>query len=212
MDDEPLDSQAEEEEEKETRSEQLARLNPLLLEACRRNQTASILSLIEEMADPMVEDQSHTSSNHHRATPANSFTFGRKKCSPLHWAAYKGQLKVCHLLLAQKISPLEQDALGNTVLHQAAAGGSLEVTACILSQGADVFKLNKRGHTAFDVCTVLPVQKLLKHCMMVPVCHITGRIFSQTVLRFLCSWTHVVVCREAAHRMWVYETATKYTD
>lgn len=99
-----------------------------------------------------------TSSNHHRATPANSFTFGRKKCSPLHWAAYKGQLKVCHLLLAQKISPLEQDALGNTVLHQAAAGGSLEVTACILSQGADVPIYNSLIHRVilfyFDVVRV----------------------------------------------------------
>ncbi|CAD7945206.1 unnamed protein product [Amoebophrya sp. A120] len=224
---EPIDSQAEEEEEeKETRSQQLARLNPLLLEASRKNVTSEILSLIEEMADPCVEDSNQWSplmwaSNHGNEPVVRSLleqnchatyqqsAHTRRKCTPLHWAAFRGHLKVCWLLLKQKISPLEVDALGNTVLHQAAAGGSLEVTSAILSQGADVFKLNKRGHTPFDMCTVVPVQKLLKHCMMAPTCHISGRGFSSTVLRFLCSWTHVLVCREACSRMWAFENPTK---
>ncbi|CAD7950846.1 unnamed protein product [Amoebophrya sp. A25] len=265
--DAPFDSQAEEEEEeeKETRSQQLARLNPILLEACRCNHTSNIISLIEEMADPMVEDENQWSpiiwaSSHGNeevlrrllveqahapyqragtslesmgmlpgspssasggprpSSPtspvaasmiAGGCGVGKKKHTPLHWAAYRGHLRIVWLLLQQKMSPIESDGLGNTVLHQAAAGGDHDVTAVILSQGADVFMKNKRGHTAFDMCTNVPTQKLLHHCMQTKACVITSKGFSATVLRYLCSWTHAVVCKEAAVRMWVYENAKR---
>lgn len=101
-----------------------------------------------------------------------------------HWASYKGHLRVIWLLLAQSLSPTEKDVLGNTVLHQGAAGGDLEVVKCILSQGVDVFAKNDRGHTPFDLCTVPPVQRLLKNCMDCRACNLTGKQFSGSVFRY----------------------------
>ena len=59
----------------------------------------------------------------------------KKKHSPLHWAAFKGHLKTVWLLLGlAELDPNDRDAIGNTVLHQAAAGGHLDVVLCLLAQ------------------------------------------------------------------------------
>lgn len=92
-------------------------------------------------------------------------------------------MRIVWLLLLENLSPLEVDSIGNTVIHQGAAGGNLDVVKCLLSQGCDVFAKNERGHTPFDMCTVPPVQKLLKMCMEVRACQITGRQFSGSVMR-----------------------------
>ncbi|XP_026192911.1 uncharacterized protein LOC34624238 [Cyclospora cayetanensis] len=70
------------------------------------------------------------------------------KEQPLHWAAYKGATRIFHVLLKAGFSPHVMDSLGNTVLHQAAAGGSLEMVKAVLSLGIPVEKRNARGHTA----------------------------------------------------------------
>merc|ERR1719310_1683652 len=130
----------------------------------------------------------------------------KKKHSPLHWAAFKGHLKVLWLLLGQNLSHHEKDQIGNTALHQAAAGGSLDCTKCLMGQGADVFAKNDRGHTPYVLCTVPEVQALLQRAMKVVACKASGKQFSSTVLRYLCSFSLDVFCQKEVWQMYVYES------
>jgi len=132
----------------------------------------------------------------------------KKKHSPLHWAAFKGHLKVLWLLMAppHSLSHHEKDAIGNTALHQAAAGGSLECAKCLMAQGVDVFAKNDRGHTPYALCTVPEVQMLLQKAMKEAACKATGKQFSSTVLRYLCSWSLDVFCESAVFQSVVYES------
>ena len=57
----------------------------------------------------------------------------RAATSPLHWACWKGHLRVVWMLLLNNMSPLELDSEKNTPLHLAAAGGHLEIVKTLLS-------------------------------------------------------------------------------
>lgn len=218
-----------EEEDAEDVAERQRGLNPELLSACMKNDTDRALSLIEQQADPRCEDTRQWSpliwaASHGNETltrllisknAAMEYAYDdsngkvrRKKHSPLHWAAFKGHLKVLWLLMAppQNLSHHERDAIGNTALHQAAAGGSLECCKCLMAQGVDVFAKNDRGHTPFLLCTVQEVQTLLEKAMTTLSCKATGRQFSSTVLRYLCSWSLDVFCESAVTLSRVYET------
>jgi len=130
----------------------------------------------------------------------------KKKHSPMHWAAFKGHLKVLWLLLRQNLSHHEKDQIGNTPLHLAAAGGSLECASCLMAQGVDVFAKNDRGHTPFALCTVPEVQELLKSAMSCKACKATSKQFSSTVMRYLCSWSLDAFCESAVTQQLVYES------
>eukprot|EP00933_Yihiella_yeosuensis_P039227 TRINITY_DN33170_c0_g1_i1.p1 TRINITY_DN33170_c0_g1~~TRINITY_DN33170_c0_g1_i1.p1 ORF type:complete len:501 (-),score=141.43 TRINITY_DN33170_c0_g1_i1:82-1584(-) len=203
-------------------------LNPELLAACMRNDTEAAMKLIEQGADPCCEDQRQWSpliwaASHgnealtrllikHAAADVykydeNTKQVQKKKHSPLHWAAFKGHLKVLWLLMAppQSLSHHERDAIGNTPLHQAAAGGNLQCAKCIMAQGCDVFAKNDRGHTPYALCTAPEVQQLLQKAMSSVACKATGKQFSSTVLRYLCSWSLDVFCDSAVTQTLVYE-------
>mmetsp|Transcript_53797 Transcript_53797/g.125766 ORF Transcript_53797/g.125766 Transcript_53797/m.125766 type:complete len:498 (+) Transcript_53797:57-1550(+) len=207
--------------------EKVEKLNPELLSACMRNDTETVMKLIESAADPCCEDQrqwspliwaaSHGNETLTRlliqqgATEVYKYDDSqgkvkKKKHSPLHWAAFKDQKKVLWLLLGQNLSPHEKDQIGNTALHQAAAGGSLECAKCLMAQGADVFSRNNRGHTPYALCTAPEVQNLLQRAMDTVACKATGKQFSSTVLRYLCSWSLEVFCETAVTQMYVYES------
>eukprot|EP00921_Rhytidocystis_pertsovi_P023979 GHVQ01038497.1.p1 GENE.GHVQ01038497.1~~GHVQ01038497.1.p1 ORF type:complete len:527 (+),score=49.89 GHVQ01038497.1:137-1717(+) len=128
----------------------------------------------------------------------------RAKHSPLHWAAFKGHLRVLWLLLREGVSPHDKDVLGNSVLHQAAAGGHLETVKCLLSQGTDVFQKNDRGHTALALATTPSVVEVLEKAMAANACKTTGRQFSYKVLRFMCSLTEDFFCHDAVYRTFVH--------
>lgn len=204
-------------------------LNPELLKACEGNNTVEALRLIEAAADPCCEDHRQWSpliwaaSHGNEALTRFLIRHGahevyqydesqgkvkKKKHSPLHWAAFKGHLKVLWLLIAppQSLSHQEKDAIGNTPLHQAAAGGKLECAKCLMAHGVDVFAKNDRGHTPFALCTAPEVQSLLQRAMKEPACKATGRQFSSTVLRYLCSWSLDVFCESAVTQTLVYES------
>jgi len=205
------------------------KLNPKLLNACMRNDTEEATQLIMALADPWYEDSRQWSpmiwaANHGNDSltrllisrnAADVYKYDesqgkaiKKKHSPLHWAAFKGHLQVLWLLMAppQNLSHHERDAIGNTPLHQAAAGGSLECCKCLMAQGVDVFAKNNRGHTPFALCTVPEVQELLKKAMECKACKATGRQFSATVMRYLCSWSLDVFCETAVTQLFIYET------
>eukprot|EP00747_Dinoflagellata_sp_TGD_P162464 gnl/TRDRNA2_/TRDRNA2_180111_c0_seq1.p1 gnl/TRDRNA2_/TRDRNA2_180111_c0~~gnl/TRDRNA2_/TRDRNA2_180111_c0_seq1.p1 ORF type:complete len:502 (+),score=157.56 gnl/TRDRNA2_/TRDRNA2_180111_c0_seq1:103-1608(+) len=208
-------------------AEREAKLNPELLQACMKNDTETAKRLIAEGADPCCEDARQWSpliwaASHGNETltrlliqynAADVYKYDesqgkvkKKKHSPLHWAAFKGHLKVLWLLLGQNLSHHERDQIGNTALHQAAAGGSLECTKCLMGQGADVFAKNDRGHTPFALCTVPEVQGLLQKAMDTVACKATGKQFSSTVLRYLCSWSLDVFCETAVTQTYVFES------
>jgi hypothetical protein len=201
--------------------------NPDLLQACMKNDTEAALALVEKSADPCCEDGRQWSpliwaASHGNETltrqliklnAADVYKYDgiegkvkKKKHSPLHWAAFKGHLKELWLLLGQNLSHHERDQIGNTALHQAAAGGSLECTKCLMAQGADVFAKNDRGHTPYALCTMPEVQRLLQSAMDALSCKATGKQFSSTVLRYLCSWSLDVFCDAAVTQTFVYES------
>jgi len=205
------------------------KLNLELLKACESNLTDETIRLIDQAADPCCEDSHQWSpliwaASHGNETltrllikrnAADVYKYDetqgkvrRKKHSPLHWAAFKGHLKVLWLLMAppQNLSHHEKDSIGNTALHQAAAGGSLECCKCLMAQGVDVFAKNDRGHTPYALCTVPEVQSLLQKAMKEAACKATGKQFSSTVLRYLCSWSLDVFCESAVVQMMVYES------
>jgi len=203
------------------------KFNPELLSACMKNDTEAAIALMEKGADPCCEDNRQWSpliwaASHGNETltrhliklgAADVYKYDgvegkvkKKKHSPLHWAAFKGHLKELWLLLGQNLSHHERDQIGNTALHQAAAGGSLECTKCLMAQGADVFAKNNRGHTPFALCTVPEVQGLLDSAMAKPACKATGKQFSSTILRYLCSWSLDVFCEAAVTQTFVYES------
>lgn len=217
-------------DDSEDEAERKRGLNPELLAACMKNDTGSAIRLIEQQADPRCEDSRQWSPLIWAASHGNEtltrllisknaaleykyddvigVKIRRKKHSPLHWAAFKGHLKVLWLLMAppQSLSHHERDAIGNTALHQAAAGGSLECCKCLMAQGVDVFARNDRGHTPYLLCTVPEVQSLLESAMNTLSCKATGRQFSSTVLRYLCSWSLDVFCESAVTLLRVYES------
>merc|ERR1712232_722222 len=194
-----------------------------------RNDTEAALSLIEQGADPCCLDERQWSPLIWSASHGNvqlmrllvsrgaaetykydeQHTGKKQKHSPLHWAAFKDHLKILWILMAppHSHSHHEPDAIGNTALHQAAAGGSLECVKCLMAHGCDVLAKNNRGHTPYVLCTVPEVQELLKNAEETLVCkaHGCGKQFSSTVLRFLCSWSLDVFCDTAVTPMMVYE-------
>lgn len=226
MAEEPKD---EEFDDGEGEAEELAKLNPELLAACMRNDTDAAIALMEQGADPCCEDSRQWSpliwaAQHGNDTltrlliqkgAAEVYKYDetpgikvkKKKHSPLHWAAFKGNINVLWLLMAppQNLSHHERDAIGNTPLHQAAAGGSLECAKCLMAQGVDVFAKNDRGHTPYALCTVPEVQILLDKAMKTVACKATGKQFSATVLRYLCTWSLEVFCDSAVNQIYVYE-------
>merc|ERR1719163_565767 len=191
-----------------------------------KNDSEVAVRLLEQQADPSCEDSRQWSpliwaASHGNETltrlliqagAADVYKYDesggkakKKKHSPLHWAAFKGHLKVLWLLLGQNLPPGEQDQIGNTALHQAAAGGSVECTKCLMAQGADVMAKNDRGHTPYALCTVPDVQRLLASAMNTVACKATGKQFSSTVLRYLCSWSLDVFCEAAVTQTYVFE-------
>jgi len=75
-----------------------------------------------------------------------------------------------------------------------------------MAQGADVFAKNDRGHTPYALCTVPEVMRLLQSAMDALSCKATGKQFSSTVLRYLCSWSLDVFCEAAVKQEYVYES------
>ncbi|CEM38591.1 unnamed protein product [Vitrella brassicaformis CCMP3155] len=128
----------------------------------------------------------------------------RRKHTPLHWAAFKGHLRVLWLLLRANLDVSTRDALGNTVLHSAAAGGDLTTVKCVLSQGIDISCKNDRGHKALELATAPAVKSLLERAMATLSCKITHKQFSYKVLRFMCSWTEEFFSEEAVIKTYAH--------
>merc|ERR1711865_571892 len=61
-------------------------------------------------------------------------------------------------------------------------------------------------HTPYALCTVPEVQRLLMSAMNSVACKASGKQFSSTVLRYLCSWSLDVFCDMAVTQTFVFES------
>ena len=121
---------------------------------------------------------------------------GRKPVnSPLHWASYKGHIRVVWLLLRSGISPDEVDTCGNNALHLAATGGHLDVVKVLMSEGFDVGATNLYGNTAFDLADNSEVRSLLSLANKEKACF-SGKQFSVKRRRFFCTHSEHFYCEE----------------
>jgi ankyrin repeat protein len=69
--------------------------------------------------------------------------------SALYWAASKGQLEVCRLLINSNANINIQTSGGDTPLHVAISEGKVDVVALLLSRGADT-QIKFDGKTALE--------------------------------------------------------------
>ena len=121
----------------------------------------------------------------------------RMKHTPLHWACFKGNERVVWLLLNAGLSPETVDKLGNTCLHQAAAGDSYSTIVTLLGFGVDVFACNDRRHSPLLLCSSNDCATLINRSMNAKICQATGKQFSGEERKFLCSVTMNFFCKSS---------------
>ncbi len=114
--------------------------------------------------------------------------------SPLHWAAFKGYLRIVWILLKAKFSPYDIDACGNTSLHLAATGGSVDVLKCLMSEGFDLSVRNWYGNTSLDLADKPETRELLQKATRQKECYASGTGFSAAVLRYFCTHSGRFYC------------------
>jgi ankyrin repeat protein len=81
--------------------------------------------------------------------------------SPLHWAAFKGHLRIVWRLMSAGLDIHDVDACGNSALHLAVAGDNQPVVLSLLSNGADLNAKNYYGNSPLDLTTKSDMRKTL---------------------------------------------------
>lgn len=84
---------------------------------------------------------------------------------PVHLAALRGNPTELNRLLAGGADPNATDALGQTVLHAAAASGSVAVVDAVIAAGGDASldALDANGRTPLSVAAMLRSTRIQKH-------------------------------------------------
>jgi ankyrin repeat protein len=100
------------------------------------------------------------------ANPAAVNAFAYDGWTPLHLAAFFGRQPAAERLLAAGagLSTLSRNALHNTPLHAAVAGGHVDVSLLLIDAGADVNVADAGGHTPFHIAAeggYVPVARAL---------------------------------------------------
>jgi ankyrin repeat protein len=98
--------------------------------------------------------------------PATVNAFAYDGWTPLHLAAFFGRKPAVARLLAAGagLSTLSRNALHNTPLHAAVAGGHVEVSLLLIDAGAEVNVADAGGHTPFHIAAeggYVPVARAL---------------------------------------------------
>jgi hypothetical protein len=71
--------------------------------------------------------------------------------TPLHYAAYKGNLSIVELLVRRGADPNSRNMYGSTPLHEASSNGHVGVVRLLLDKGADPSAMDSDGRTALDL-------------------------------------------------------------
>ena len=93
-------------------------------------------------------------------------TFAYDGWTPLHLAAFFGRREAAERLLSAgaDLSAISRNALHNTPLHAAVAGGHVDVSVLLIEAGAGVNVADAGGHTPFHIAAeggYVPVVKAL---------------------------------------------------
>lgn len=191
--------------------------NPLLWASCNGNEDIVRLliknnahtSYINQQLDMESQEKNNDDSEHGDpfVKPKDAQKVG--KYTPMHWASYKGHIKVVWILLKAGISPLEIDMHGNTSVHQAASDEKgIKVLKCFLSQGCDIGLKNARGHTPLDLATTEDTRILINKAFQTQKC--TGKNcnnskFDFKNIRYYCESCTNFFCLKCSTRQLVFE-------
>jgi hemoglobin len=86
---------------------------------------------------------------------------GVKRCTALHMAARRGNVRVAAALLDCGADIEARDSLGDTPLRRSVNCGKLELTALLLSRGADAASIGSRGLTPARSARTAAMKQLL---------------------------------------------------
>jgi peptidoglycan/LPS O-acetylase OafA/YrhL len=131
------------------------KLNLLTEAAIRRNDSDSLMLLIEQGADVNYKSEII-------------------KISALHWAAGLGHTEMATILLDQGADINAGDENGSTAMHWAALFGRPLVAALLIERGADLARPNNDGATPFSMSTpearavVAPLGTMLAGLLEIP--------------------------------------------
>jgi len=125
--------------------------------------------------------------------------------TPLQWACFKGHLQIVNILLKAGLDLLETDAFGNNAIHQAVAGGNVQVMEILLQYGVRIDYKNNRGHTVFDLCTEPSIMKYLKEYDLQAICPGTNKPFAPADVKYLCIITKKYFSKDGCDLYWIYE-------
>jgi len=94
---------------------------------------------------------------------------------------------------------------GNNAIHQAVAGGNVEVVEALLQYGIRTDYKNNRGHGLIDLCTNLKIRSYLKAHENTKACPETKKAFLLEEPKYLCIITGKFYSKEGSDLYWVYE-------
>jgi len=125
--------------------------------------------------------------------------------TPLQWACFKGHTQIVWLLLKAGLDLLETDAFGNNAIHQAVAGGNVDVVETLLQYGVRIDYKNNRGHTVMDLCTEPKIRQYLKEYENATYCNETHKAFGPGEIKYLCIISGKYFSKDATELHWIYE-------
>jgi hypothetical protein len=118
-------------------------------------------------------------------TPAPA-TSSRPVNSPLHWAVFRGHLRVVWVLLRNGFSVMDVDEEGNTALHLAAMHGDLEMVRTVMMAGVQVRQLNLAGNDPLAVASTEAARELIKRAAEQRICPGSKEEFGPQLPQYLC--------------------------
>jgi ankyrin repeat protein len=127
---------------------------PLLWASCNGHSECVASLIAAGAAVPYLADATPAPAEDANGTPAVRPRAGKPQKvvnSPIHWAAFKGNLEIVWKLLHANVSHEHVDGQGNTALHLAASGGHVSVVLCLLNHGADLLARNFFCNTCMDL-------------------------------------------------------------
>jgi hypothetical protein len=121
--------------------------------------------------------------------------------SPLHWAVYRGHLRVAWILIRSGFSTMDVDDRGNTALHLAAMNGDGEIVRSVMMAGVQVRQLNLNGNDPLAVASSDAARTLLKHAAEQRMCPGSRNEFGPRQPQYLCFSTNQFFSDEASNQM-----------
>ncbi len=129
-------------------------------DAITSGDTPTTLSLLEE--NPALANTKGSVHPDHREWMAKNKA--EKGWTALHLAAHYGQLEIAKALIAKgaKINTIADNAISNTPLHAAVAGGKAEIIALLIEAGADTELTDRNSFKPIDLAKQSQNQKLIE--------------------------------------------------